>query len=96
MNKGSLRLLFILSIVSLSNSMDRIMFSVLMEPIRLDLGLSDTAMGLLSGLAFTVFFAIFGIPLAPSRGAGFDQGWSRSIRTWLEQFVRRPGRIGYY
>lgn len=64
MNRGSVRLLVILSIVSLSNSMDRIMFSVLMEPIRLDLGLSDTAMGLLSGLAFTVFFAVFGIPLA--------------------------------
>ena len=64
MDESSTRLLLVLGIVSLFNSMDRIVFSVLMEPIRLDLGLSDTAMGLLSGLAFTVFFALFGIPLA--------------------------------
>jgi len=64
MDGGSIRLLLVLGIVSLFNSMDRIIFSVLMEPIRLDLGLSDTAMGLLSGLAFTTFFALFGIPLA--------------------------------
>ena len=64
MDRGSIRLLLVLSLVSLFNSMDRIIFSVLMEPIRLDLGLSDTAMGVLSGLAFTLFFAVFGIPLA--------------------------------
>jgi predicted MFS family arabinose efflux permease len=64
MDGDSARLLLVLGVVSLFNSMDRIMFSVLMEPIRLDLGLSDTAMGLLSGLAFTAFFAVFGIPLA--------------------------------
>jgi len=64
MDEGSFRLLLILGFVSLFNSMDRIMFSVLMEPIRLDLGLSDTAMGVLSGLAFTAFYAVFGIPLA--------------------------------
>jgi len=64
LNSGSTRLLLVLGLVSLFNSMDRIIFSVLMEPIRLDLGLSDTSMGLLSGLAFTVFFAVFGIPLA--------------------------------
>jgi predicted MFS family arabinose efflux permease len=64
MDGYSARLLFVLCLVSLLNSMDRMIFSVLMEPIRLDLGLSDTAMGLLSGLAFTFFFAVFGIPLA--------------------------------
>jgi predicted MFS family arabinose efflux permease len=64
MDGYSIRLLFVLGLVSLFNSMDRIIFSVLMEPIRLDLGLSDTAMGLLSGLAFTACFAVFGIPLA--------------------------------
>jgi predicted MFS family arabinose efflux permease len=63
MDGGTVRLLFILSLVSLSNSMDRIVFSVLVEPIKLDLGLSDTSMGLLSGLAFTLCFVVFGIPL---------------------------------
>ena len=64
MDGYSIRLLIVLGAVSMFNSMDRIIFSVLMEPIRVDLGLSDTAMGLLSGLAFTLFFAVFGIPLA--------------------------------
>jgi predicted MFS family arabinose efflux permease len=64
MDGDGTKLLLVLGIVSLFNSMDRIVFSVLMEPIRVDLGLSDTAMGLLSGLAFTAFFAVFGIPLA--------------------------------
>ena len=70
MDRGSTRLLLVLGMVSLFNSMDRIVFSVLMEPIRLDLGLSDTAMGLLSGLAFTAFYAAFGIPLARLADSG--------------------------
>ncbi len=57
-------LLILLAVVSLFNSMDRFVLSVLIEPIRLELGLSDTQMGLLSGLAFSLFFATFGIPLA--------------------------------
>ena len=57
-------LLMVLAVVSLFNSMDRFVLSVLIEPIRTELALSDTQMGLLSGLAFSLFFAVFGIPLA--------------------------------
>ncbi len=45
------------------NFMDRQILAVLAEPIRRDLGLSDTQLGLLYGLAFAVFYSILGIPL---------------------------------
>ena len=38
MDPGSKRLLLVLGLVSLSNSMDRIIFSVLVEPIKLGIG----------------------------------------------------------
>lgn len=46
------------------NFMDRIVFSVMIEPIKRDLALSDTQMGVLAGLAFSLFYALMGIPLA--------------------------------
>lgn len=45
-------------------SMDRYAFTVLLEPIKADLGATDTEMGLLSGLAFVVCYVAFGIPFA--------------------------------
>lgn len=53
--------LFFLGGVNLFNLMDRILFSVMLEPIKLDLELSDTQMGLLGGLAFSLFYGIFGL-----------------------------------
>lgn len=46
------------------NFMDRIVFSVMIEPIKTELQLSDTQMGVLAGLAFSLFYALMGIPLA--------------------------------
>jgi MFS family permease len=43
--------------------MDRQVFSVLAESLRRDLGLSDTQLGLVQGLAFALFFATAGLPL---------------------------------
>ena len=105
MEGDSTRLLLVLGLVSLFNSMDRIMFSVLMEPIRLDLGLSDTAMGLLSGLAFTAFFALFGIPLARLADRGnrvrllsvvvalwsLMTAFSGAAQNFLQMFLARAG-----
>lgn len=45
-------------------SMDRYAFTVLLEPIKADLGATDTQMGLLSGLAFVICYVVFGIPFA--------------------------------
>jgi MFS transporter, Spinster family, sphingosine-1-phosphate transporter len=56
--------LVVLAAVTLLNQLDRLVLSVVAEPLRLELGLSDTQLGLLSGLTFAVFFTFFGIPLA--------------------------------
>lgn len=43
---------------------DRQILSLLIEPIKADLDLSDTQFGLLHGLAFSIFYATMGIPIA--------------------------------
>jgi MFS family permease len=53
-----------LAIVYTFNFMDRQIMSILAEPIRKDLGLSDTQLGMLTGLAFAAFYTTFGIPVA--------------------------------
>lgn len=42
---------------------DRQIISLLVDPIKADLGISDTQIGLLQGFAFTVFYTFAGIPL---------------------------------
>lgn len=56
--------LLLLGLVTLLNQMDRLLLSALAEPIRRDLHLSDTQLGLLTGLAFAIFYAFCGVPLA--------------------------------
>ena len=56
--------LFILCLVGIFNFMDRQILSILLEPIKHDLQVTDTAMGLLSGVAFAVFYLTVGFPLA--------------------------------
>jgi MFS family permease len=57
-------LLWTLLIVYVFNFLDRQIVNILAEPIKRDLGLSDTQLGLLTGLAFALFYAILGIPIA--------------------------------
>ncbi|MBL8771583.1 MAG: MFS transporter [Phenylobacterium sp.] len=42
---------------------DRMILSLLVGPIRADLGISDTQMSLLMGFAFAIFYSLLGIPL---------------------------------
>jgi predicted MFS family arabinose efflux permease len=46
------------------NFIDRQILSILLESIKLDLGLTDQALGFLAGFAFAAFYATLGIPLA--------------------------------
>lgn len=46
------------------NFIDRQIVTILQEPIKAELGLSDTQLGLLTGLAFALFYATMGLPLA--------------------------------
>jgi len=43
---------------------DRMIVSVLFEPIKTEFALSDTQLGLLGGLTFALFYATLGVPLA--------------------------------
>lgn len=54
----------VLVLVYTVNHLDRQVFGVLIEPIKSDLGLSDTSMGFLSGLSFALFHALAGLPIA--------------------------------
>jgi predicted MFS family arabinose efflux permease len=54
----------VLVLVYVLNFVDRQILSILVEPIRRELGVSDTAMGFLTGGAFAVFYTFAGIPIA--------------------------------
>jgi predicted MFS family arabinose efflux permease len=50
--------------VYIVNFIDRQIFSILIEPIRAEISLSDTQLGLLGGIAFAIFYTFAGIPIA--------------------------------
>lgn len=56
--------LWTLLIVYIFNFIDRQIVNILAEPIRLDLGISDTQIGLMTGLAFALFYTVLGLPIA--------------------------------
>ena len=65
----------VLVVVYTFNFIDRQILSILLQPIKDELGLSDSALGLLTGFAFALFYATLGIPIA--RYA--DRGNRRSL-----------------
>lgn len=65
----------VLFVVYVFNFIDRQILTILLDPIKADLGVSDTAMGFLTGFAFALFYTFAGIPIA--RWA--DKGVRRSI-----------------
>ncbi len=67
--------LAILTSVYIFNFIDRQILVILQEDIKAELLLSDTQLGLLSGLSFAIFYVTFGIPIA--RWA--DRGVRRNI-----------------
>lgn len=56
--------LALLVVVYTFNFIDRQILSILIEPIKTELDLSDTQMGFLTGFAFALFYATLGIPIA--------------------------------
>jgi predicted MFS family arabinose efflux permease len=54
----------LLTVVNTFNYMDRMALSVLLPQIKADLRLADSELGLLTGLAFFVFYALCGVPIA--------------------------------
>jgi predicted MFS family arabinose efflux permease len=54
----------LLTVIYALNFLDRTIFNVLIEPIKKEFALSDTAMGLLAGFGFVLFYSLAGIPTA--------------------------------
>jgi predicted MFS family arabinose efflux permease len=54
----------LLTLIYALNFLDRTIFNVLIEPIKREFALSDTAMGLLAGFGFVLFYSLMGIPIA--------------------------------
>ncbi|WP_442866746.1 spinster family MFS transporter [Aurantiacibacter sp. MUD61] len=67
--------LAMLLLVYIFNFLDRMMLSILAAPIQADLGLSDTQMGLLGGLAFAVLYSTLAVPLSSVA--------DRTSRSWV-------------
>jgi MFS family permease len=63
-NLYSYYVLTILFVVYIFNFIDRQILAILLEPIKKDLKISDTALGFLTGFAFAVFYTFAGLPLA--------------------------------
>lgn len=53
-----------LAVIYTLNFLDRQIISILAEPIRKDLNLTDTQLGMLGGIFFAAFYTAFGIPVA--------------------------------
>jgi len=65
----------LLTVVYVFSFIDRYILALLVEPIKAEMHLSDTQVGLLLGPAFAIFYTTMGIPL----------GWlsDRARRTWI-------------
>jgi MFS family permease len=55
---------FALALAVMINFLDRGILTLLVEPIKRDLQLSDVQMSLIMGFAFTFFYAVLGLPVA--------------------------------
>jgi len=54
----------VLMLAYTNSFIDRQILSLLIEPIRRDLAISDTQVSLLAGIAFTIFYTLMGVPIA--------------------------------
>lgn len=65
----------VLTLLYINSFLDRTVISLVIDPIKEDFGVSDTAVSLLSGLAFALFYSVLGIPM----------GWlaDRRSRRWI-------------
>jgi MFS family permease len=57
-------LLILLMVILAFNYVDRVAVGLLMQSIKTDLQLTDSQLGLLSGIAFALFYAVMGVPIA--------------------------------
>ena len=53
-----------LTLISAFNYLDRSLLGLALPAIKAEMGVSDTALGLVSGLAFVLFYSLLGVPIA--------------------------------
>jgi sugar phosphate permease len=71
----------ILTLAYVFSFIDRQILSLLVQPIRADLNISDTEISLLQGLAFGIFYTLLGIPIGRLRsGQKFSPAVPRTYR----------------
>lgn len=70
--------LLLLVVVYTFNFIDRQIVGILAVPIKADLGLTDTELGLMGGLAFALFYTGLGIPIAMLADR-FNRTWIMTI-----------------
>jgi MFS family permease len=70
-------LVLVLFLISSSGAIDRAIVAILLEPIKQEFHVSDTALGLMTGVAFGILYAILGLPL----GRYADRGDRRLLIT---------------
>lgn len=61
---GKTYALILISTVYTLNFVDRALMQILLEPIRIDLDLTDTQLGFVTGIAFALFYAVAGLPIS--------------------------------
>lgn len=57
-------MLAVLFLVGTSSATDRVVISVLLQPIKAEFGISDTLLGLLTGMSFALLYSVLGLPIA--------------------------------
>ncbi|WP_310541331.1 MFS transporter [Phenylobacterium sp.] len=75
--------LVVLMLVYTLNFLDRQIVTILAEPIKNDLGLADWQLGLMTGLAFAIFYTVLGLPIA-RLAESFNRVWiiGGSLAVW--------------
>ena len=88
--------LLLLTLIATVQFFDRAMMVVVVEPIKQEFALSDSQLGLVSGLSYAVAFALAGIPL----GWLADRTHRRNLLAGLvalwSGFVALAGAAGSY
>lgn len=56
--------MFMLLLIMITNYLDRLIMTIIQEPIKLEMGLTDLQLGLLTGPAFGILYGVSAIPIA--------------------------------
>jgi predicted MFS family arabinose efflux permease len=63
-SRTQIHAIVLLTLLNVSNYLDRGVLGILQEPMKHDMGLKDWQLGMLSGLAFALFYSLAGVPAA--------------------------------